>query len=49
MLTEEKMQYGIRQGVLFPTVKMSHKEVIGEVRKLADEILLENTVRARAR
>ncbi len=45
-LTEEEMQYGIRQGVLFPPVKMSHEEVVEKVRKLADEILLEDTVRA---
>lgn len=45
-LTEEEMQYGIRHGVLFPSGRMSHKEVVTQVRQLADEILLEDTVRA---
>lgn len=45
-LTEEEVQYGIRQGVLFPPIKMSHKEVIAKVKQLAGEILLEDTIQA---
>lgn len=45
-LTEEEMQYGIEQGVLFPSMRMSHKAVVAEVKRLADEIVLEDTVRA---
>lgn len=45
-LTEEEMQYGIEQGVLFPEILTSHKAVIAEVKRLADEIVLEDTIRA---
>ena len=45
-LTEEEVQYGIRYVVLFPPGKMSHKEVIAKITQLADEISLEDTVRA---
>lgn len=45
-LTEEEMQYGIEQGVLFPLITTSHEAVVAEVKRLADEIVLEDTVRA---
>lgn len=45
-LTEDEMQYGIEQGILFPPMLTSHKAVITEVKQLADEIVLEDTIRA---
>lgn len=45
-LTEEEVQYGMKQGVLFPVMELSHEEVVAEVKRLSEEIQLEDAVRA---
>lgn len=45
-LTEEEVQYGIEQGVLFPVTELSHGDIVAEVKRLAGEISLEDAVRA---
>ena len=45
-ITDEELQYAIEQGVLYPTMNISHEDIIAEVKCLSNEIDLDDAIRA---